>query len=140
MKMGNTVPIFLLAACQATAGAQPANAPMASPREVLRAGQTVTGQPLAPLPDPYEIVVTRSELPAGGVLPMHRQPGPRYALVESGRIRVTYGEGRTIEAGPGDVIVEAVATWHEGSAVGDGPVRLLVIDHVPPGRVNIERR
>ena len=33
----------------------------------------------------------------------------------------------------GQVLPEAVAQWHHGEAVGEGPVRLIVIDLVPPG-------
>jgi len=33
----------------------------------------------------------------------------------------------------GQVGAEAVGQWHAGRAVGEGPVRLIVIDLVPPG-------
>ena len=106
-----------------------------------RNAQTATGQPLAALPAPYEVVFSRAVLPAGGVLPMHRHPWPRYAVVESGRIRVRYeAAGIEREFGPGEAIIEAVDAWHEGAAVGSEPVRILVIDHVPPGRSNVVSR
>lgn len=106
-----------------------------------RSTQTATGQPVAALPSPYEVVFARAVLPAGGVLPMHRHPWPRYAFVESGRIRVRYeAAGIEREFGPGEAIIEAVDQWHEGVAVGSEPVRILVIDHVPPGRSNVVSR
>ena len=106
-----------------------------------RSTQTATGQPLGPLPAPYEVVFSRAVLPPGGALPMHRHPWPRYAVVESGRIRVRYeAAGLEREFGPGEAIIEAVDQWHEGIAVGSEPVRILVIDHVPPGRSNVVGR
>ena len=106
-----------------------------------RSKQTATGQPLGPLPAPYEVVFARAVLPVGGLLPMHRHPWPRYAFVESGRIRVRYeAAGIEREFGPGEAIIEAVDQWHEGVAVGGEPVRILVIDHVPPGRSNVVSR
>ena len=44
------------------------------------------------------------------------------------------------EFGPGEAVVEAVDSWHEGEVVGSEPVKLLVIDHVPPGETNVVRR
>ena len=72
---------------------------------------------------------------------MHKHPWPRYALVESGRIRVRY-EAAGVERifGPGEAVIEAIDQWHEGAVVGSEPVRLLVIDHVPPGQTNLVRR
>ncbi|MGQ0560219.1 MAG: cupin domain-containing protein [Sphingosinicella sp.] len=140
IKVGSVLLAGLAAGCmQGEPVAQSSATPAAAATsEIVRAAATITGQPLAPLPQPYEVVVTRVVLPAGGVLPLHRHPWPRYALVEQGRIRVSYEGGATIEAGAGEAIVEAVDTWHEGVALE--PLRLTVIDHVPPGRVNVERR
>lgn len=113
-------------------------APAAS--ELARTGTTITGQPVE-IPRPVEVIFTAVELPAGGVLPMHKHPWPRYAYVERGRLRVRYeAAGLVREFGPGEVVVEAVDQWHEAEVVGDEPVRILVIDHVPPGASNVVRR
>jgi quercetin dioxygenase-like cupin family protein len=136
---------ILLAAC--TPAAEPAAAPAAaSPTQaavtqLLRASTTVTGQPLG-LPDgPWEVAVSASELPAGGVLPMHKHPWPRYAYVERGRLQVRYeAAGLIREFGPGEAVVEAVDQWHEGEVVGPDPVRLIVLDQLPPGATNVVRR
>lgn len=106
-----------------------------------RSGTTITGQPISLPPTPFEVVFSRTTLPAGGALPMHKHPWPRYALVEGGRIRVRYeAAGAAREFGPGEAVIEAIDQWHEGEVVGDEPVRLLVIDHVPPGLTNLVRR
>ena len=132
---------YLLLALTIGGGAAGQQAP--GPRSVLlnRASTTITGQPLASLPSPFEVVISRTELPIGGVLPMHRHPWPRYAIVEQGRLRVRYEEARLVrEFGPGEAVIEAIGQWHEGEVVGTEPVRLIVIDHVPPGETNMERR
>lgn len=125
-----------------TAASQDAVQPAAPTTTVLaRAATTITGQPIVLPPAPLEVVVSRTEIPAGGVLPMHRHPWPRYALVEQGRLRVRYEAANLIrEFGPGEVAIEAIDQWHAAEVVGAEPVRLLVIDQVPPGQTNLVRR
>jgi len=125
------------AAC--AAAAQQAPAPQST--VLNRSAATITGQPIA-MPAPgFEVVISRTEIPAGGVLPMHRHPWPRYAIVEQGRLRVRYEEaGLAREFAPGEAVIEAIGQWHEGEVVGAEPVRLIVIDHVPPGETNMVRR
>ena len=144
--------LMAAAAAAALAGAgQPAAQPgqaeaqssfgPATVTELMRSGQTASGQPLGAIAAPYEVVVSRSEIPAGGTLPIHKHPWPRYGYVLSGRLRVTYEEsGNAREFGPGEVLIEAVDQWHAGQAVGAEPVRIIIIDHVQPGQTNIVRR
>ncbi len=131
-------PGLLLAIC-GTATSQEAQAPRTT--ILNRATTTITGQPLV-MPGPtVEVVIARTEIPAGGVLPMHRHPWPRYAIVELGRLRVRYAEtGLVREFGPGEAVIEAIDQWHEAQVVGAEPVRIIVIDHVPPGETNLVRR
>ena len=108
---------------------------------VLRTSTTVTGQKLAAPPAPAEAVISTSDLPPGGLLPMHKHPWPRYAYVERGRLEVRYEEaGLVREFGPGEAVAEAIDQWHEGRVVGAEPVRLIVFDEVPPGATNVVRR
>lgn len=137
--------LILLPAC--TPAAEPAAAPAApAPSQaavtlLLRAATTVTGQPVAVPEGPWEVAISASELPAGGALPMHKHPWPRYAYVERGRLRVRYeAAGLVREFGPGEAVIEAVGQWHEGEAIGPDPVRLIVLDQLPPGAVNVVRR
>lgn len=138
-KMGRTT-IF---AATLVAGSAALCQDTAAARSTLltRASTTITGQPLA-MPGPgFEVVISRTEIPAGGVLPMHRHPWPRYAIVEQGRLRVRYEEaGLERVFGPNEAVIEAIGQWHEGAVVGPEPVRLIVIDHVPPGETNMVRR
>ena len=122
----------------ASAEAQP---PAASTNVLVRTSTTVTGQPLAMPAAPVEVVISVTEIPQGGVLPMHRHPWPRYAYVERGRLSVSYeAAGLVREFGPGEAVVEAIDQWHEGRVVGAETVRIVVIDHVPPGQTNVVRR
>lgn len=135
--------LLALPGCGTVDGAQRASSP--PPGAVVtmlsRSGVTATGQPVGPPSAPVEIVFSRAVLPAGGVLPVHQHPWPRYVYVESGRIRVRYeAVGIEREFGPGETLIESVDQWHEAVAVGAAPVRLLVIDQVPPGQTNVVRR
>lgn len=126
----------LLAAAGAASGQE-------APRStvLIRAATTITGQPIPPPAPGFEVVVSRTEIPAGGLLPMHLHPWPRYAIVEQGRLRVRYEEaGLERVFGPGEAVIEAIGQWHEGAVVGPEPVRLIVVDHVPRGETNMVRR
>ena len=127
------------------AGAQVASPPGSPPgvtvTVVERTGTTITGQPFAVPPGPLEVVISVALIPAGGALPMHKHPWPRFAFVESGRLRVHYEEAGLVRVvGPGEGVVEAIDQWHEAEVVGDAPVRLIVVDQVPPGRSNVVSR
>jgi quercetin dioxygenase-like cupin family protein len=116
-----------------------ARAPEATP--LGRYDATNTGQPIR-LPDqPLEATFSRVTIPAGATLPIHKHPHQRYGFVESGRIRVTnLDTGTSVEYGPGETIIEARGQWHTGTALGDAPVVLLVIDQTPPGEGNTVMR
>ena len=108
---------------------------------VLRASTTVTGQPLAAPPSPWETLIMTTDLPPGGLLPMHKHPWPRYAFVERGRLEVRYEQSGLVRTfGPGEAVIEANDQWHEGRVVGAEPVRLIVLDQLPPGATNVVRR
>ena len=131
--------IMMLAGLGGLAPQEPSQ-PAAS-TELARTASTITGQPISLPPAPFEVVFTRTVLPAGGVLPMHKHPWPRYAYVMSGRLRVSYEEsGLVREFGPGEAVIEAIDQWHMGEVVGDEPVTLIVFDQVPPGRTNVVTR
>jgi quercetin dioxygenase-like cupin family protein len=113
-------------------GAAAAGAPVSTP--IGRYTATNSGQPIMPPPGPVQVAAMTVEIPAGASLPVHRHPYQRYGYVLSGRIRVdNLDAGSTATYGPGDVIIEALGQWHTGTALGDAPVTLLVIDQVPPG-------
>ena len=134
--------LILLAACASAQSAQAPSAPAGAKVTLAgRASETVTGQKLAMPADPFESVISVSELPPGGLLPMHKHPWPRYVYVDRGRLSVRYeASGLVREFGAGEGIVEAIDEWHEGRVIGAEPVRLIVFDQVPPGQTNVVRR
>ena len=94
------------AAAGASASLQ-APAPGAAVTVLGRATTTATGQNIRLPQGEVEVIVSRTEIPVGGVLPMHKHPWPRYAYIESGRLRVHWEQaGLTREFGPGDVVFE----------------------------------
>ncbi len=145
MSAARALPVLIvLSACSPAAepaAAPPASSAAAAVTLLARASTTVTGQPLGIPEGPWEVAISASELPAGGALPMHKHPWPRYAYVERGRLRVRYeAAGLVREFGPGDAVIEAVDQWHEGEVVGPDPVRLILLDQLPPGATNVVRR
>lgn len=126
---------LLLAGGPAFAAGEPVGTPVGS------FTTTNTGQPIMPPAGPVQVTVQTVEIPAGGVLPPHRHPYQRYGYILSGRIRVdNLDTGQSTTYGPGEAIIEALGQWHTGTALGDAPVRILVFDQTPPGKVNMERK
>jgi len=106
-----------------------------------RYGTTNTGQPILGPGGDVEVTVSRVTIPAGASLPVHKHPHQRLAYVEAGHIRVTnLDTGTSAEFKPGDTIVEARDQWHTGTALGDTPTVLLVIDQAPPGAATTVRK
>lgn len=98
---------------------------------------TAAGQPILLPSGPVKIIVSEYEIAPGAVLPVHRHPYQRYAYVQAGTLRVTNAEtGASMVYHAGDVIVEMVDLWHSGANIGQDPVRLLVIDQMPPDKSN----
>lgn len=100
---------------------------------IVRTGRTISNQPLRLPPGKAEMVAAAVEIPAGGSTPIHQHPWSRFVYVERGPLRVVnHDTGKTRDFQSGQVIPEVVAQWHEGRAIA-GPVRVIVIDLVPPG-------
>jgi quercetin dioxygenase-like cupin family protein len=101
---------------------------------ILRTRRTISGQPLKLPQGEAEMVAISVDIPPGGALPIHQHPWSRFFYVERGTLRVVnHDTGSSMDFKAGQVQAEAVGQWHEGRAVGEGPVRVIVIDLVPPG-------
>lgn len=101
---------------------------------ILRTGRTISDQPLRLPPGEAEMAAVLVEIPAGASLPIHQHPWSRFFYVERGTLRVVnHDTGASMEFKAGQVQAEALSQWHAGQAVGEGPVRLIVLDLVPPG-------
>lgn len=133
-------PLMLAAACAAPAE-NPSPAPSAEP--VLATGETILGQPIVwpdGTPRVTAVVVT---LPPGAETGWHRHPVPLFGWMLEGELTVSY-EGpefgtteRTYR--PGDALMEAVDTPHNGRNTGPGPVRILAVFMGAEGVPNSEK-
>ena len=114
--------------------ANTAGASAATVTPILRTRHTISDQPLELPQGEAEMVAVAVDIPAGGALPIHKHPWSRFFYVERGTLRVVNQEtGKSMDFKAGQVQAEAVGQWHAGRAIGQGPVRVIVIDLVPPG-------
>ena len=101
---------------------------------IVRTARTISGQPLRLPKEEAEVAAAAVDIPAGGALPIHQHPWSRFVYVERGSLRVyNHDTGASLDFQAGQVLPEVVAQWHEARALGTAPVRLIVIDLVPPG-------
>jgi quercetin dioxygenase-like cupin family protein len=101
--------------------------------QLVRTGRTISDQPLKLPQGPAEVAAAAIEIPAGGATPIHQHPWSRFVYVERGPVRiVNHDTGRTQDFQAGTLLPEVVSQWHEARAL-TAPVRLIVIDVVPPG-------
>ena len=75
-------------------------------------------------------------LPPGVETGLHRHDAPMYAYVMDGELTVTYDGGIVKTYRPGQAIIEAVGTAHNGKNNGTTPVRILVVNMGAAGVAN----
>ena len=128
--------LFVLGSCASA----PASPPKPIVRELAAAEATASGQPVRLPQGDARVVLSEYVIPAGAKLPVHRHPYPRIALVQSGRISVTNVDtGKTVQYGPGDMVVESIGQRHFGETIGSDDVQLRVLDLLPAGvKSNVE--
>ncbi len=98
---------------------------------------TASGQPITLPQKNVQVLVSTYDIAPGATLPVHKHPFARYAYVEAGTLQVTNVEtGKSNTYKTGDFIIEMIGQWHQATNVGDGPVKLLVIDQVEEGAKN----
>ena len=101
---------------------------------IMRSARTISGQPLRLPKEEAEVAAAAVDIPAGGALPIHQHPWSRFVYLERGSLRVhNHDTGASLDFQAGQVLPEVVSQWHEARALGSVPVRLIVIDLVPPG-------
>jgi quercetin dioxygenase-like cupin family protein len=125
--------IAIAATLAFTVLAQAAAAPKVSVVPVMRTGTTITGEKIV-VPQNPEVAVSVATFPPGAALPIHKHPYPHYVYVLDGVLTVTnIDTGKSFTVKKGDFIVETNVNWHYGKNDGDVPVKLLIIDQLPPG-------
>jgi len=73
-----------------------------------------------------DIAIFEGTIPSGTRTGFHAHPGDEHHVVLSGRLRITQGES-VVEAGPGDYVLLDGTLPHDAEAIGDQPVRLLIV-------------
>jgi quercetin dioxygenase-like cupin family protein len=102
-------------------------------KPIFSSTTTVTGQPLT-VPEHPKVTAVFATFPPGAALPVHKHPYPHYVYVLEGTLSVTNEEtGRSFDVRQGEFFAEMQDTWHYGKNNGKVPVKLLVIDQLPPG-------
>lgn len=96
------------------------------------ASVTIIGQPNDIPPNP---TVRTSTLifPPGAKTAEHKHAYPHYAIVQEGTLTVVdTQDNKTFEVKKGAFFLEMIDTWHYGVNKGTEPVKLLIVDLVPP--------
>jgi quercetin dioxygenase-like cupin family protein len=128
MRLALVVPMVL-----STFAAQAAEAPKVTVAPVFSTDTTVTGQTIEVPANPH-VAVSLATFPPGAALAVHKHPYPHYVYVLEGTLTVTNTEtGKVFDVPAGGFLVEMTDTWHFGKNNGLTPVKLLVIDQLPPG-------
>ncbi len=139
MKQSAVSLAVILALVGVAASAAEPGAPTSRP--IASFDTTQSGQPILLPQGPVRVSVGETTIPAGGMIVAHKHAYQRMAYILEGEVRVTNLEtGAVVDLKPGDVGVEARDQWHQGQAMGNGRVRMLVIDQTPPGETNMTRR
>ncbi|MCQ4188957.1 cupin domain-containing protein [Methylocystis suflitae] len=127
--------IAILSVAFSTVGAAAAKepAPAEVVTEIARATKTATGQPITLPQGPLEVVASIYTLAPGVRLPEHKHPYQRYAYILEGQLMVQQADSASRVYHAGEFVIESVDRWHFGATVGAVPVKLLVIDQLPPG-------
>lgn len=103
-------------------------------KEIVKTMKNDVGQAIILPRGHLQLVVSTYGIAPGARLPQHKHPFQRYAYVIRGRIRVVQAGSSSRIYHAGEFIAESINRWHYGEAVGATPVKLLVIDQLPPGR------
>lgn len=131
--------LLLVTALAAASGAAAQPAPVTTP--LKSASATSAGQPIVAPSGPLQVTISETSIPAGGAIPPHKHPYPRYVYVLAGRIQVTnLVTGQVYELKAGDMSIDPVDQWHEAKALDGAPARLVAMDQTPPGVSNVVRK
>jgi quercetin dioxygenase-like cupin family protein len=135
--------LIALIAVAACTQAPPPEPPKARVEPVLKTAGTILGQPIAypdaPPDSRGEVTAVIVTLPPGASTGWHTHPVPLFGWMLEGELTVAYkGQGeRTYR--PGDALMEAIGTPHDGRNTGAGDVRILAVFMGAEGVPNSEK-
>ncbi len=92
----------------------------------LKTSQSWDGTALRYPTGEAEITGMQIEIAPGGSTGWHLHTVPSFGMVQSGTLEVQLKDGRVKRLQAGDMLAEVVNTLHNGRAVGDQPVKLVV--------------
>ncbi len=102
---------------------------------------TVLDQPIKyPKKVPAQVSSSIIQLEPGQETGWHRHRVPMYAYIMEGSISVEYDAGVTKEFLAGTAFMEAEDVWHNGTNMGEDPVRILVVYMGAEGKKNSVER
>lgn len=112
-------------------------------REVLLDAQQLTTldqQVVYPKKKPAQVTSVIVTLEPGQETGWHLHKVPLFVHVLEGTVTVEYDAGVTKEYPAGSTFMEAEDIWHNGSNLGDGPVRILTVYFGAEGAKNTVER
>jgi len=131
--MKRTAVAALLLFCGSAQAADAGKAPQVTSVRVFSGDATITGQKIE-VPNKPKVVVSLTTFPPGSRLRVHKHLYPHYVYVLEGTLTVTNVDtGKTFDVPKGRFFAEMTNTWHFGRNNGTTPVKILVIDQLPPG-------
>ena len=129
--------LLITGACAQTT---PPPASAASVAPVLATAETILGQPIAyPTALPANITAVILTLPPGVSTGLHRHPVPLFGYMLEGELTVTYEGAGERTYRPGDALMEAIGTPHDGRNTGTVDVRILAVAIGAEGIPNSEK-
>ena len=93
---------------------------------LLATTKTWEGAPIVYPQGQLEISGLIIELAPGAETGWHSHPVPSFAFILEGTLEVQLKDGRSKRLQAGDALAEVVGTLHNGKAIGDIPVKLVV--------------
>lgn len=132
---------LMLNACSVTTpAASPSSTPSAtiSSQALLDKATTTVLDQLLTYPSATQAQVSSSiiTLPPGVQTGLHKHEAPMYAYILEGELTVTYDGGIVKTYHPGEAVMEAEGTAHNGKNNGTVPVRVLVVNMGAAGVAN----
>ena len=95
--------------------------------QLLRTRTTWNGAPIRYSASPQpEVQAVRVEIAPGASTAWHLHPVNNFAYILEGDLRLELEDKTTREFHAGDAFAETVGTWHKGTNIGKGTLKILV--------------
>jgi len=95
--------------------------------QLLRTRTTWNGAPIRYSASPHpEVQALRIEIAPGASTSWHQHPVNNFAYILEGDLRLELEDKTTRDFHAGDAFAESVATWHKGTNIGQGTLKILV--------------